>query len=192
MAYSTYSGRIPRKPSFGTQGGIAAPSYSGMYGARFTSRLTPQEKEIIDVAFDSFREKPHNYITTEGLREAFAQIDALGDIKDIQRLIDDIDENGDGRIDEEEFRHIMTRHFLGEDDDASFLHAFEMLDYNKDGFITLQEFRTIMMTEGQAPLSEQECEEMLMFADLEGDGFIEYRSFLKWLSNPQAMQEPRL
>merc|ERR1712039_1118379 len=122
----------------------------------------------------------------EKLKEAFEAIDALGDIHDIQLLIDDIDENGDGKIDEEEFRHIMTRKFLGEDDDSAFVHAFEMLDINKDGYIPLAELRNILMKEGSQPLSEQEVDELMMFADLEVDGLIEYRSLLKWLSNPDA------
>merc|ERR1712023_84700 len=105
---------------------------------------TKQEQEIIDVAFESFKDDT-NHITTQKLREAFQQIDALGDIEDIKRLIDDIDENGDGKIDEEEFKHIMTRKFLGEDDDSSFVHAFEMLDSNRDGFIPLTELRYVLM-----------------------------------------------
>merc|ERR1719343_81567 len=176
-----------RKPS----GGFLAPSYSGVFGQRFTSKLTAQEKEIIDVAFESFKDE-QGFITTNKLREAFKQIDALGDIESVQRLIDDIDENGDGKIDEDEFRHIMTRKFLGEDDDSSFVHAFEMLDHNKDGFIPLTELRYILMHEGQEPFSEQECDEFLMFADLEGDGCIEYKPLLRWLSNPEAPQHPRM
>lgn len=156
-----------------------------MYGARFSSKLTPQESEIIDVAFDSFKNE-QGFITTERLKDAFEKIDAMGDIKDIQLLIDDIDENGDGQLDETEFRHIMTRKFLGEDDDSSFVHTFEMLDDNKDGFIPLVEMRHHLMHEGSQPLSEQEVDELLMFADLDGDGLIDYRSFLRWLGNPDA------
>merc|ERR1719240_1621233 len=156
---------------------------SGMYGQRFSSKLTPQESEIIDVAFDSFKNE-EGFITTDRLKEAFEKIEQLGDIKDIQLLIDDIDENGDGRIDEAEFRHIMTRKFLGEDDDQSFVHAFEMFDDNKDGFIPLVELRQILMREGQSPLSEQEVDELMMFCDLDGDGLINYRSLLQWLDNP--------
>merc|ERR1719436_303999 len=143
-------------PGQGASGGLAAPRYSGVFGNRFSSKLTPQEKEIIDVAFDSFKDET-GFITTDKLREAFESIDALGSIEDIKTLIDDIDENGDGKIDEDEFRHIMTRKFLGEEDDSSFVHAFEMLDINKDGYIPLAEMRHILMHEGQNPLSEQEA-----------------------------------
>eukprot|EP00438_Fugacium_kawagutii_P011075 Skav220330 [mRNA] locus=scaffold4895:5745:9002:- [translate_table: standard] len=75
-------------------------------------------QEIIDVAFESFKDES-GYITTERLKEAFEAIDQLGDISDIQMLLDSIDQDGDGKIDEDEFRYIMTRKFLGEDDDAS-------------------------------------------------------------------------
>ncbi|CAE7289684.1 Ankrd17 [Symbiodinium sp. KB8] len=177
----------PRREYTSASGGLAAPSYSGTFGARFSSKLTPQEKEIIDVAFESFKDES-GYITTERLKEAFEAIDQLGDISDIQMLLDSIDQDGDGKIDEDEFRHIMTRKFLGEDDDASFVHAFEMLDVNKDGYIPLADLRSVLMKEGSQPLSEQEVDELMMFADIEGDGLIEYKSFLRWLSNPDAVR----
>eukprot|EP00931_Biecheleriopsis_adriatica_P004956 TRINITY_DN106536_c0_g1_i1.p1 TRINITY_DN106536_c0_g1~~TRINITY_DN106536_c0_g1_i1.p1 ORF type:complete len:225 (+),score=73.23 TRINITY_DN106536_c0_g1_i1:72-677(+) len=188
-------GQQSRDSSFGpgrgltpsASGGLAAPSYSATFGARFSSKLTPQEKEIIDVAWESFKDES-GYITTEKLREAFESIDALGDISDIKMLLDSIDSDGDGKIDEDEFRHIMQRRFLGEDDDSSFVHAFEMLDANKDGYIPLAELRTVLMKEGTQPLSEQEVDEMMAFADVDGDGLIEYKGFLRWLSNPEAVR----
>merc|ERR1740133_971881 len=156
----------------------------GAFEARQHHKLTPQENEIIDVAFESFSE--NGFITTDHLRIAFQKIDAVGDIRDIQLLIDDIDENGDGQIDEQEFRHIMTRKFLGENDDSSFMHAFQMLDENKDGYIPLVELRSILMREGTKPLSEQEVDELLHFADTDADGLIDYRKFLRWLENPEV------
>merc|ERR1711862_620796 len=60
----------------GQSAASGAPSYSGVFGQRFTSKLTPQEKEIIDVAFDSFKDEK-GFITTEKLKEAFEAIGAL-------------------------------------------------------------------------------------------------------------------
>jgi len=161
---------------------------------RVASKLTAQEEEIINVSFDSFSDESVDpqtkqkvrYIDSDKLREAFQSIDASGDMADIQLLIDDIDENGDGRIDEMEWRAIMSRKFLGEEDDSSSMHVFMMLDDNKDGYIPLVELRKMLMQEGQAPLSEQEVDELLMFADLDADGLVNYRTFLRWLSAPEA------
>jgi len=157
-------------------------------------RLSPQEEEIIKVSVESFSEEivvPETgeiarILTTPGLRNAFKAIDAESDIRDIQMLIDDIDENGDGIVDESEWWNIMSRKFMGEDDEStSLIQNFVLLDDNKDGYIPLVELRTILMREGQAPLSEQEVDELLMFADTESDGLINYRTFLRWLQGPQ-------
>jgi len=183
QSLSQYGGGSGHSSPHGSFSGGMSAGASG-YG-RYSSKLTPQESEIIDVAFECFK-NDEGFITTDRLIEAFTKIEALGDIQDIKMLIDDIDENGDGQIDETEFRHIMTRKFLGQDDDSSFVHTFEMMDENKDGYIPLVEMRYAMMNEGAQPLSEQECDEMLMFADLDGDGLVHYPSFLRWLGNPDA------
>jgi len=157
-------------------------SYSGIYGERQTQKLTPAEEEIIRVSFDYFKDET-NVLSTQKLKEAF---ESMGrDASEIQLLIDDIDANGDGEITESEYRRIMTKKFLGEnDDDSTLMHAFEMLDQNRDGFIPLVELRHVLMKEGENPLSEQEADELMLFADVEGNGMIEYKSFLKWLTNP--------
>jgi len=165
-------------------------------GRRYGARLTPQEEEIIKVSFESFSEPSERagdpvgkrYINAEKLTEAFISIHAKGDMQDIQLLLDDIDETGEG-IDAEMWRHIMSRKFLGEEDDSSFGHVFAMLDDNKDGYIPLVELRKMLMQEGQAPLSEQEVDELLMFADADSDGLIDYRRFLLWLSHPEAFHK---
>merc|ERR1719498_1447913 len=122
---------------------------AGAFGARHGSTLTPQERDSLKVAFE--------------------KIDGLGGVdEEVQRLIDEADEDGNGQIDKEEFTHIMTRKFLGEEDDGTLIHASELLDVNKDGFIPLSEFRKVLMTEGDNPLSEAEADEMMMFADPNG------------------------
>mmetsp|Transcript_32105 Transcript_32105/g.70264 ORF Transcript_32105/g.70264 Transcript_32105/m.70264 type:complete len:186 (-) Transcript_32105:118-675(-) len=161
----------------------------GLYGRRTNPKLSSNEVEIIDVAWKSFSED--NFITSATLLEAFRSIDAEGDIHDIQLLIDDIDVDGNGKVDQYEFEQVMTRKFLGEDDDSSFVHAFRMLDEDKDGYIPLVEFRHLLMKEGNAPLSELEVDELMMFADVSGDGLINYEEFLRWLSDPDGWQSHR-
>lgn len=176
-------------------------------GRRLYSRLTPAEEEIIKVSFESFSEETdeiqktedgqpggpvkRRYIMTHNLAAAFQDINREAYIHDIQLLINEIDENGDGKIDEMEWRRIMTKKFLGEDDDSSFQHVFSLLDDNKDGYIPAVELRSLLMREGQAPLSEQEVEELLVFADLDGDGLVDYRSFLRWLSAPELQAQEK-
>eukprot|EP00931_Biecheleriopsis_adriatica_P085688 TRINITY_DN6047_c0_g1_i2.p1 TRINITY_DN6047_c0_g1~~TRINITY_DN6047_c0_g1_i2.p1 ORF type:complete len:234 (-),score=69.69 TRINITY_DN6047_c0_g1_i2:134-835(-) len=127
---------------------------------------------------------PVAIITTDSLRDAFAEINASGDMADVQLMVDDIDANNDGGIDMNEWWGIMTRKLLGEDSMGSAPHTFEAIDDNKDGYIPYVELRSILMKEGGAPLSEQEVDELSMFADPDSDGLINYKEFLRWLSNP--------
>lgn len=153
-----------------------------------SSRLTPQEEDIIKVSFEAFSEpsflpgeEGKSFITTDNLKSAFVEIGASGDIRDIELLIDDIDENGDGKIDFQEWYGIMKRKFLGEDDDSAYMHVFRILDEDGDGIISAVELRSLLMREGGAPLSEQEADELITFADEQSDGLVDYKSFLKWL-----------
>ncbi|CAK8998027.1 unnamed protein product [Durusdinium trenchii] len=128
----------------------------------FRHKLTPQEEEIIKVSFESFSEdggslgseeslddkgETIRVITIDSLRQAFLQIDASGDIHDVQLMIDDIDANNDGRIDYDEWKGIMTRKLLGEDSMSSAPHTFEVLDDNKDDYIPAVELRSLLMKE---------------------------------------------
>jgi len=147
-------------------------------------KLTEEQKNMIDVTFKAFASGDKNKITTDTLKQAFRDAGKEAESKDILNLIREVDENGDGSIDKGEWEGILSKKFRGEDDDSSFVHVFTMLDDNKDGYIPLVEFRNILMKEGRAPLSEQEVDELMMFADLQGDGLINYRDFLGWLNNP--------
>lgn len=147
-------------------------------------KLRPEERQIIDNSFDAFK-NDKGVLTTESMKAAFKEIDTTATDTDIQLLIDDIDENGDGEVDKGEFTSIMARKFLGQDDDNALLHIWEMMDEDKDGYIPTVQLRYMLMREGRAPLSEQEADELMMFADPDGDGLVPYKWFLSWLANPE-------
>eukprot|EP00434_Breviolum_minutum_P032191 symbB.v1.2.028472.t1/scaffold3006.1/size65522/5 len=192
-------GRLTSSNFLRTMSYYAGPSGHPTGARLFRHKLTPQEEEIIRVSFESFSEESLDakgepikdakgevirVITIDSLQQAFRQIDASGDIHDVQLMIDDIDANNDGRIDYDEWKGIMTRKLLGEDSMGSAPHTFEVLDDNKDDYIPAVELRSILMKEGLAPLSEQEVDELLLFADPDQDGLVNYKEFLRWLSNP--------
>jgi len=150
-----------------------------------TQGLSAPEEELIAVTWDAFKQPEGNVITRETLEAAFSKIGQSDAIQDLEFMIQELDEDGNGMIDEGEYWSLMSKKLLGEDDEGSFVQAFSMLDSNKDGFIPASELRHILMKEGQCPLSEQEADELLMFADQNGDDLIDYKEFLRWLANPR-------
>jgi len=77
--------------------------YAGAFGMRRSHKLTPQENEIIRVAYDSFSDE-HGNITSKCMQAAFKKIGAENSIKDIQMLIDDMDEDGNGVVTQQEMQ----------------------------------------------------------------------------------------
>jgi len=85
-----------------------------------------QESEIIDVAFDSFKNE-QGFITTERLKEAF----------------DKFDTSGDGFISVTELKGLMES--LGGDfTEEDIFEMLEVADKDKDGKVSFDEYKNIM------------------------------------------------
>ncbi|CAL1268506.1 unnamed protein product [Larinioides sclopetarius] len=64
---------------------------------------------------------------------------------------------------------------LQESDSETELHeAFRVFDKNGDGFISPGELRQVMTNLGEK-LSDEEVEDMIKEADLDGDGLVNYK-----------------
>ena len=91
----------------------------------------------------ALRDAPPTRTTTRrvSLDEAVEAADQLGDSADVigtaYSMFDAIDENKDGKISEEEYRHVVTG-WKGPAADTS--DIFHKLDLNGDGYISRREF----------------------------------------------------
>ena len=72
-----------------------------------------------------------------------------------------------------EFIRLMAKKFVEEDLNSDIREAFRIFDKDGSGTISAGEFKSIMMNLGER-LTEEEAEEMLMEADINGDGTIDY------------------
>ena len=60
--------------------------------------------------------------------------------------------------------------------------AFKMFDKNKDGYIDAKELKIVTTTLGQR-LTNEEVEEFMNSADLDGDGKLNYHEFVKIMTD---------
>ena len=95
-------------------------------------------------------------------------------------MIDDVDENGDGTIDFDEFKVLMQMQMTETDQTENLTSAFKVFDVDGSGSITKEELHKIMTTLGE-PLTDAEVDEMMKGADKDGSGTIEYKEFVNGL-----------
>merc|ERR1712029_1304104 len=106
--------------------------------------------------------------------------------EELQTMIEQVDQNKNGTVDFEEFlimMETMRESMAGDDeveDDIS--QAFIVFDKDGDGLITAEEIQETMMGLGE-DVSEAEVKAMVLEADLNGDGFIDFTEFSNLMKN---------
>ena len=90
---------------------------------------------------------------------------------------------GNGTIDFPEFLTLMARKMKDTDSEEEILEAFKVFDKDGNGFISAAELRHVMTNLGEK-LTDEEVDEMIREADIDGDGQINYEEFVKVTSPP--------
>ncbi len=93
-------------------------------------------------------------------------------------MINEVDADGNGTIDFPEFLTMMARKMKDSDSEEEILEAFKVFDKDGNGFISAAELRHIMTNLGEK-LTDEEVDEMIREADVDGDGQINYEEFVK-------------
>lgn len=91
-----------------------------------------------------------------------------------------IDADGNGTVDFPEFLTMMARKMKDTDSEEEILEAFKVFDKDGNGFISAAELRHIMTNLGEK-LTDEEVDEMIREADIDGDGQINYEEFVKMM-----------
>ena len=105
--------------------------------------------------------------------------------KEIKALMKELDKDGDGTIDIEEFldkvgsgskRDVIHKALVKR---AGIRKQFEKYDKDGSGFITREEFTKVVEDKYGQNISSKERKKMMKLADKDGDGKINYEEFMK-------------
>ena len=96
----------------------------------------------------------------------------------IYQMIKDIDGDGNGEIDFDEFLQLMTSRLAGSDTQEDIQKIFELFDDDKTGYISLQNLKRVANELGEN-MNDAELLEMIERADLDQDGQISPDEFFK-------------
>ncbi|XP_022171431.1 calmodulin-A-like [Myzus persicae] len=101
---------------------------------------------------------------------------------DLRGMVKEVDKDGNGSIEFDEFLLMMARKLKAADGEEEMHQAFRVFDKNGDGFITFDELKRVMCSIGER-LTDEEIEDMIKEADLNGDKKIDYKEFITIISS---------
>ena len=133
-------------------------------------------------AFEIFDKDKDGYITTKELGDIMKNLGQTPSEAELQDMINEVDIDGNGTIDFKEFLGLMARKMRDADTEEELIEAFKVFDRDGNGLISGNELQHVMNSLGEN-ISQDEVEEMIKEADLDGDGYINYEEFVKMIMN---------
>lgn len=101
----------------------------------------------------------------------------------IFQMISDLDADGNGTIDFEEWLSLMTKRVSDKDTRANINKVFALYDDERTGFISVKNLRRIAQ-ELSENISEEELQELITRADLDQDGLVSEEEFYNIMTRP--------
>uniref|UniRef100_A0A3Q3IY36 Troponin C, skeletal muscle n=1 Tax=Monopterus albus TaxID=43700 RepID=A0A3Q3IY36_MONAL len=140
------------------------------------SFLTEEMIAEFKAAFDMFDTDGGGDISTKELGTVMRMLGQNPTRQELDEIIEEVDEDGSGTIDFEEFLVMMVR-LLKEDQagksEEELAECFRVFDKNGDGYIDREEFSLIIRSSGEH-VTDDEIDELLKDGDKNSDGMLDY------------------
>ena len=132
---------------------------------------------VLRIAFSLFDKDGDGTITTKELGTVMRSMGQMPTEKELLDMINEVDSDGNGFIDFQEFLTLVARKMSAEtESEEEMMHAFKVFNRDGDGFISAPELRLVMVNLGEK-LTDEELDEMIREADVDGDGQINFEEF---------------
>ena len=135
-----------------------------------------KEKEFKD-AFDLYDNDKDGNITIKELNLVLKCL-CPDFISTEYEIFKDSDPNGIGKLNFDDFIELMSGKLRETDTEEEIINAFKVFDKSGNGLISGADLRHIMTTLGDK-LSEEEVDEIIREAEINGDGYILYEEFVR-------------
>ncbi|KAG8181787.1 hypothetical protein JTE90_000079 [Oedothorax gibbosus] len=144
--------------------------------------LTEEQVAEFKEAFLLFDKDSDGMITTAELGVVMTSLGQRPSDSELKKMVHMVDKDGNGTIEFDEFLSMMSKKLHESDTETELHEAFRVFDKNGDGFISPAELRQVMNNLGEK-LSEEEVQDMITEADVNGDGLVDYKEFVLILTS---------
>ena len=138
--------------------------------------LSADEIEEIKEAFDLFDSDETGAISIKELTAAMRSLGFETKNAVVYKMIEDMDEDGSGEIEFEEFLDMMTARISDKNTREDIERVFKLFDSNRNGQITLDDMQRVAKELGE-DISDEELQEIINRADLDGDQELGFEDF---------------
>ena len=143
-----------------------------------THEISSQKKNEYLEAFKIFDRNNDGQITQDELKLLLNNIGQKPSDSEIQDMINEIDIDGDGKINFDNFITLMEKKLRDHDNEEELIETFKVFDKDGIGFITFNNLKDVIKNLG-LNYSDDEIMEMIKECDLDNDMMINYDEFTK-------------
>ena len=144
-------------------------------------QLSTEELAEYKEAFSVFDKNGDGTITMEELGTVMKTLRPNCTSEEIRTLMHEIDTDGNGTIDFNEFVVGISKKRLDPCSDQDLREIFNTFDADGNGFICRAELRQVMLNMGRT-LTDEELDDMVRQYDSDGNGQIDFPEFTKLMS----------
>lgn len=138
--------------------------------------LTEEQKNEFKQAFELFDLNKNGKITHKELKKIMQGLGQNPTEVEIDELVKEIDADGDGQIDFDEFLAMLTRKANTNQMEDDLQKAFKVFDKANRGKIGINELREIMLGLGE-DLTDEQLNIMIKEIDSDNDGYVTFEDF---------------
>ena len=144
--------------------------------------LTPEQLAEYKEAFALFDKDGSGTISGQELGQVMRSLGQIPTNSELEDMVMEVDSNGNGEIDFPEFCELMGKmngsRGSKEQQEEMLRDAFKVFDKDGGGSISSAELRHVLTNLGDK-LTDEEVDEMMREADMDGNGEIDYDEFAK-------------
>lgn len=146
--------------------------------------LTKEQVAMLRKAFDMFDREKKGFIHTNMVGTILRTLGQTFEESDLRELIAEIDQDGSGELEFDEFLALTARFLVEEDAEAmqeELREAFRLYDKEGNGYINVSDLRDILRALDDK-LTEDELDEMIAEIDTDGSGTVDFDEFMEMMT----------
>jgi len=145
--------------------------------ASVSEKLSPEQLAEFREAFSVFDKDGDGTISEKELGTVMRALGLNPTEEELTQMVQEVDTDGNGEVDFDEFCSMMIRRMEDEDGDEEILEAFQVIDRDGDGFISEADLKDLMTNLGEK-VTEEELKDMIREVDLDNDGQVSFAEFV--------------